>query len=34
MLRPDEINRVEKLAVLVLSDSHGAAVRELDPPRK
>jgi hypothetical protein len=34
MLRPDEINRVEKLAVLVLSDTHGAAVRELDPPRK
>ncbi len=34
MLRPDEIDRVEKLAVLVLSDSHGAAVRELDPPRK
>jgi hypothetical protein len=34
MLAPDEINRVEKLAVLVLSDSHGAAVRELEPPRK
>jgi len=34
MLGPDELNRVEKLAVLVLSDTHGAAVRELEPPRK
>lgn len=34
MLRPGELNRVEKLAVLILSESHGAAVREVDPPRK
>ncbi|MBL8304603.1 MAG: hypothetical protein JNM26_17770, partial [Ideonella sp.] len=34
MLRPGELDRVEKLAVLVLSESHGAAVREVDPPRK
>ena len=34
MLRPGELDRVEKLAVLILSESHGAAVREVDPPRK
>lgn len=34
MLAPGELDRVEKIALLVLSDSHGAAVREVDPPRK
>ncbi len=33
-LRPDEVGRVEKLAILVLSDTHGAAVREVDAPRR
>jgi hypothetical protein len=31
-LRPNELSLVEKLAVLILSDEHGAAVRELNPP--
>ena len=34
MLRPDEVGRVERMAVLVLSDTHGAAVREVDAPRR
>jgi len=34
MLRPNELNEVNKLAILVLSDTHGAAVREVDPPRE
>jgi len=34
MLRPNELNEVAKLAILVLSDTHGAAVREVDPPRE
>jgi hypothetical protein len=33
MLKPTELNRVEKLAILLLSDTHGAAVREVNPPR-
>jgi hypothetical protein len=32
MLRPDELNTVEKLAVLVLSEANGALVREVAPP--
>jgi hypothetical protein len=31
-LRPDEAARIQKLAILVLSDTHGAAVREVDAP--
>jgi len=33
MLKPAELNHVEKLAILLLSDTNGAAVREVDPPR-
>ena len=29
-----ELSSVEKIALLVLSDTHGAAVREVDPPRR
>lgn len=32
-LRPEEIGSIEKIAVLVLSDSHGAAVQEVNPPK-
>jgi autotransporter-associated beta strand protein len=32
MLKPAELNNVSKLAVLVLSDTHGATVKEVDPP--
>ena len=32
MLRPGELGSVEKLAILVLSDAHGAVVREVKPP--
>jgi autotransporter-associated beta strand protein len=32
MLKPAELNNVTKLAVLVLSDTHGATVKEVDPP--
>ncbi len=34
MLRPNELGEVEKIAILVLSDTHGAAVREVGPPRE
>ena len=33
MLKPAELNNVEKLAILLLSDTNGAAVREVGPPR-
>ena len=33
MLKPTELNNVEKLAILLLSDTNGAAVREMNPPR-
>ncbi len=33
MLKPTELNHVEKLAILLLSDTNGAAVREVKPPR-
>jgi hypothetical protein len=33
-LSTDALNRVERFAVLVLSDTHGAAVREADPPKR
>ena len=33
MLKPTELNNVEKLAILMLSDTNGAAVREVNPPR-
>jgi autotransporter-associated beta strand protein len=32
MLKPAELNNVEKLSLLVLSDTHGATVKEVDPP--
>ena len=32
MLSPGELGSVERLAVLVLSETHGAAVREIAPP--
>jgi hypothetical protein len=34
MLKPTELNHVEKLAILLLSDTNGAAVREVNPPTK
>ncbi|MBI5817513.1 MAG: hypothetical protein HZA88_00850 [Verrucomicrobia bacterium] len=34
MLKPAELGSVEKLAVLILSDTHGAATREVNPPRE
>jgi autotransporter-associated beta strand protein len=34
MLKPDELAAVEKLAILILSDTHGAATREVNPPRE
>ena len=33
MLKPAELNDVEKLAVLILSDTNGATTREINPPR-
>ena len=33
MLKPTELNHVEKLAILLLSDTNGAAVREVNPPQ-
>jgi hypothetical protein len=32
MLKPAELNNVEKLALLILSDTHGAMVKEVNPP--
>jgi hypothetical protein len=32
MLQPQELGEVEKLAILILSDAHGALVREVNPP--
>jgi hypothetical protein len=32
MLQPQELHTVEKLSILILSDAHGALVREVDPP--
>lgn len=32
MLKPGELNEVEKLAILVMSESQGALVREVNPP--
>ena len=32
MLKPEELASVEKLAILILSEAHGAAVREVNPP--
>ena len=34
MLRPNELNEVAKIAILVLSETHGAAVKEIDPPKE
>lgn len=33
-IQPSEIGSVERFAILVLSDSHGASVREVAPPRR
>jgi hypothetical protein len=32
MLQPQELVEVEKLSILILSDAHGALVREVNPP--
>ncbi len=32
MLKPAELNSVEKLSLLILSDTHGATVKEVNPP--
>jgi hypothetical protein len=34
MLAPSELGEVDKLAILLMSESHGAAVREVAPPRQ
>ena len=34
MLKPAELNEVEKLAILILSDTNGATTREVNPPRE
>jgi hypothetical protein len=34
MLRPNELSQVAKFAMLVLSETHGAVVRELNPPKE
>jgi hypothetical protein len=34
MLKPAELANVEKLAILVLSDTNGATTREVDPPKE
>ncbi|MEQ1860487.1 MAG: hypothetical protein ABMA13_11180 [Chthoniobacteraceae bacterium] len=34
MLRPGELDQVERLSVLVLSENHGALVREVAPPAR
>ncbi len=32
MLKPGELNSVEKLAILIMSESNGAEVKEVGPP--
>jgi hypothetical protein len=32
MLRPAELGEIDRLAILVLSDTHGTVVREVAPP--
>ncbi len=34
MLKPAELNEVEKLAILILSDTNGATTREVNPPKQ
>ncbi len=34
MLKPSELNEIEKLAILILSDTNGATTREINPPRE
>ncbi|QIF00218.1 autotransporter-associated beta strand repeat-containing protein [Roseimicrobium sp. ORNL1] len=34
MLKPSELGQVQKLALLILSDTHGATTREVDPPQQ
>ena len=34
MLRPEELPQDERLSILVLSDTHGALVREVSPPKQ
>jgi hypothetical protein len=33
-LNTDEIDRVEELSLLVMSEEHGSLVREVDPPQR
>ena len=32
MLKPAELSNIEKIAILILSDTHGATVKEVNPP--
>lgn len=34
MLAPSELNEVDRIAILILSDAHGATVREVSPPSR
>ena len=34
MLKPAELNQVDKLAILILSDTNGALTREVNPPKQ
>jgi hypothetical protein len=34
MLRPNELAQIAKLSALVISETQGAAVRELNPPKE
>jgi hypothetical protein len=34
MLAPSELNEVDRLAILILSEAHGATVREVSPPSR
>ena len=34
MLAPSELNEVDRLAILILSNAHGATVREVSPPSR
>jgi hypothetical protein len=34
MLKPEELDQVERLSILVLHDAYGALTREVNPPSK
>ncbi len=34
MLKPAELNEIEKIAILILSDTNGATTREVNPPKE